>query len=310
MHGDQSTLLMMTRSMRCAWARLRACCGLAVLPSNNDIALRVHMLALIIATHLALGQSPSDPTRGVPGMMCHKGLLFKNATQSSEILADYNFNFMSEMALNSSIWAAQNGADCKKSEYGCSAIGYQWCTHGKFCGCLAGNDMGYLISSIGDSSPATDPAECSDPCWCTALLPQYLKSVGLGNASDACQEDKFSCNTALGTCAAANSSHPGNYTSRSSCAADCHAPPPPPPLAQNPCIRFGHTIPTPHHVDATIVQESDPSINHTWTNFKVSRAVTLKFAAVTCTCHPPPTTHLSLLPCGCCASTVRRFLRL
>jgi hypothetical protein len=71
-----------------------ACCGLAVLPSNNDIALRVHMLALIIATHLALGQSPSDPTRGVPGMMCHKGLLFKNATQSSEILADYNFNFM------------------------------------------------------------------------------------------------------------------------------------------------------------------------------------------------------------------------
>jgi hypothetical protein len=44
------------------------------------------------------------------------------------------------------------------------------------------------------------------------------------------------------------------------------------PLAQNPCIRFGHTIPTEHHVDAMIVQESDPSINHTWTNFKVSRA--------------------------------------
>jgi hypothetical protein len=48
--------------------------------------------------------------------------------------------------------------------------------------------------------------------------------------------------------------------------------PPPPPLAQNPCIRFGHTIPVEHHVDAMIVQDSDPSINHTWTNFKVSRA--------------------------------------
>jgi hypothetical protein len=61
----------------------------------------------------------------VPGMTCHHGLLYPNASQSSEILADYNFNFMSELAINSSVWAGENGANCNKSEYKCSTIGYQ-----------------------------------------------------------------------------------------------------------------------------------------------------------------------------------------
>ena len=54
------------------------------------------------------------------------------------------------------------------------------------------------------------------------------------------------------------------------CTKPVNPPPPPPPLSTNPCIRFGHTIPVTNHVDAMIVQDSDPSISHTWTNFKFS----------------------------------------
>jgi hypothetical protein len=37
-------------------------------------------------------------------------------------------------------------------------------------------------------------------------------------------------------------------------------------LAQeNPCIRFGHTIPVAHSVDVTITQGS---VTHTWANYK------------------------------------------
>ena len=46
--------------------------------------------------------------------------------------------------------------------------------------------------------------------------------------------------------------------------------PPPPPLATTPCIRFGHTIPVEHRVDVEIVQEEDPSIRHTWTDYQFS----------------------------------------
>ena len=44
--------------------------------------------------------------------------------------------------------------------------------------------------------------------------------------------------------------------------------PPPPPLANTPCIRFGHTVPVPDHVDVEITQDEDPSISHVWTNYK------------------------------------------
>ena len=222
----------------------------------------VASLLLVIGT--AVGQSPSDPSRGVPGMTCHHGLLYPNASQSSEILADYNFNFMSELAINSSVWAGENGADCNKSEYKCSAIGYQWCTAGPQCGCLAGNSMGYLISSLGAGNPVDNPAVCDDPCWCTALLPQYRKAHSMGNSSGCI---KYSCDEATGTCSAGKT---GNYTTNSTCSSGCAkpAPPPPPPLAQNPCIRFGHTIPVADHVDAMIVQDDDPTINHTWTDMR------------------------------------------
>ena len=225
------------------------------------------MLLLVLLGSTAAAQNPSDPARGVPGVTCVKGLLYPNASQSSEILSDYNHNFMSELALNSSIWYAENDApDCNKSEYKCSAIGYQWCTHGKDCSCLADNDMGYLIKSIGAGNPAAEPdpadAMCDDPCWCTALLPQYLKARGMHNTSDACLKPKFSCDTATGTCAAANSTHPGNFSSHSSCTTDCHAPPPtppPPPLAADPCIRFGHTIPVADKVTVEMVQVTPPA---------------------------------------------------
>ena len=54
------------------------------------------------------------------------------------------------------------------------------------------------------------------------------------------------------------------------CTKPVNPPPPPPPLSTNPCIRFGHAIPVDNHVDAMIVQDDDPSISHTWSNFKFS----------------------------------------
>ena len=70
---------------------------------RRGAALRVLVsrLPALLLLRATAGQNPSDPTRGVPGMTCHKGLVYQNASQSSEILADYNFNFMSELALNS-----------------------------------------------------------------------------------------------------------------------------------------------------------------------------------------------------------------
>jgi hypothetical protein len=38
--------------------------------------------------------------------------------------------------------------------------------------------------------------------------------------------------------------------------------PPPPPLANAPCIRFGHTVPVANHVDVEITQDDDPTISH------------------------------------------------
>lgn len=32
--------------------------------------------------------------------------------------------------------------------------------------------------------------------------------------------------------------------------------------------RFGHTIPVGHHVDVEIVQDEDPSVTHTWTDYQ------------------------------------------
>jgi len=55
--------------------------------------------------------------------------------------------------------------------------------------------------------------------------------------------------------------HPG--AGCPNCTKPVHPPPPPPPLSTNPCIRFGHAIPVDNHVDAMIVQDSDPSISHT-----------------------------------------------
>ena len=45
-------------------------------------------------------------------------------------------------------------------------------------------------------------------------------------------------------------------------------PPPPPPLSAAPCIRFGHVVPVPNHLDVIISQEENPSVTHTWSDYK------------------------------------------
>jgi hypothetical protein len=65
-----------------------------------------------------------------------------------------------------------------------------------------------------------------------------------------------------------SSANASTFPTQQACAAACIAPPPPP-LSKNPCIRFGHAIPSEHHVDVEIVQDPPgPNISHTWTNFK------------------------------------------
>ena len=82
----------------------------------------------------------------------------------------------------------------------------------------------------------------------------------------------FACDlsSGVGICAAAKPGHATNMT-KANCDAACVAPvpPPPPPLATNPCLRFGHTVPVDRHVDAEIVQMKDgKKISHTWPNYK------------------------------------------
>ncbi len=79
------------------------------------------------------------------------------------------------------------------------------------------------------------------------------------------------CDYTRNSCVESNSSvRPDNSTTfatQQECAAKC-VPPPPPPLSQNPCIRFGHTVPVGHHVDVEITQPGPPAISHTWANYK------------------------------------------
>eukprot|EP01048_Picozoa_sp_COSAG05_P000124 COSAG05_NODE_3_length_51333_cov_129.132080_24_plen_626_part_00 len=81
------------------------------------------------------------------------------------------------------------------------------------------------------------------------------------------------CDRSTFTCKPVSAGTPGANATLGDCTKACHRappPPPPPPLSKNPCIRFGHTIPVPNHVDVEITQAGPPAINHTWTNFKFS----------------------------------------
>ena len=140
----------------------------------------------------------------------------------------------------------QGGFPCRIE--GCNAEGsaLQWAQQASFC-----------LTDVNDDSSAGCPVPSGNPVTdCGKPLP------------------KFSCSTTDGKCSV---SPGGSFNSSASCQAGCKTPPPPPPpapppppLSQNPCIRFGHTIPVANHVDVEIVQEEDSSITHTWTDFKFS----------------------------------------
>lgn len=132
------------------------------------------------------------------------------------------------IAAQNSQYAKQYNVTCDDKNE-CNIIAYSYCEVSAQCGCLAGNNFCLLWDKIGSG-----PEMCQkDPCFCSQMVAPLGK-----DPTDPCPQPKP------------------------------NPPPPPPPLAQNPCIRFGHTIPTSHHVDAMIAQNSDPAINYTWTNMK------------------------------------------
>ena len=201
---------------------------------------------------------------------CHMGLVWPNASDAMGMIASLSRNECALTALQNH--QKMHGVPATGMGVG---IAYSYCEASAQCGCLAGNDFCMIWSDLGPKgTPKCEPEP--DPCWCSDYVENLINFNNSNSTSkpaplpvptpEGCGT-KYSCNQGTGTCTKDAS---GNFTSNTTCASSCSLPPPPPPppppLSQNPCIRFGHTIPTAHRVDAMIVQESDPSINYTWTN--------------------------------------------
>ena len=222
-------------------------------------------LAALAALALAANAQMNPP---LP--KCQMGLVWPNATETLPMVAGLGGELCAEIALNNSQWASRVNASCtEKAE--CDVIAYSYCEVSKFCGCLAGNDYCLLWSSIGKG----DNLCAADPCFCSDMV--QAPAHGVPKPPDVCNEHFYLCDAKTATCNHTEAKKgtpppPHSYNDTASCEKACKpppAPPPPPPLAQDPCIRFGHTIPVAHHVDAMITQDgADPPISHTWNNFK------------------------------------------
>ena len=217
---------------------------------SKTCAAALAMLALVEAAPL---NPPAPPPLVLP--KCEMGLVWPNASENLPMIAGLSADECALIALQNSQWAKTANATCDDKP-DCDIIAYSYCEVSAQCGCLAGNDFCLLWDKIGSG-----PEMCQkDPCFCS----QMVVPVGKQPVNPC---TKYTCDTGTGQCSEGKT---GNYTSNATCATACKVPPPPPPppLAQNPCIRFGHTIPVGHHVDAMIVQDKDHSINYTWTNMK------------------------------------------
>jgi hypothetical protein len=195
------------------------------------------------------------------------------ATETLPMVTGLSGEQCAEIALNNSQWASRVNASCTdKAE--CDVIGYSYCEVSAQCGCLAGNDYCLLWSDLGPGDNLCAP----DPCFCSDLV--QAPAHGVPKPPDVCKAHFYVCDKTSNTCNMSTAAKgtpppPGSYQNTTDCEANCKAPPPPPPapppppLSQNPCIRFGHTIPVDNHVDILITQDdADPPINHTWSNFK------------------------------------------
>ena len=208
----------------------------------------------------------ADAQMNPPLPKCQMGLIWPNATETLPMVAGLSGEQCAEIALNNSQWASRVNASCtEKAE--CDVIAYSYCEVSNQCGCLAGNDYCLLWSDIGKG----DDLCAADPCFCSDMV--QAPAHGVPKPPDVCNEHFYVCDAATATCNHTEAKKgtpppPNSYNDTASCEKACVAPPPPP-LAQNPCIRFGHTIPVADHVDAMITQDdASPPINHTWNNFK------------------------------------------
>ena len=137
-------------------------------------------------------------------------------------------------------------------------------------GNVAGQHNGIISGAHGEEPVAPKFYACSgpstrsavDPYTCYPAAPNstaHPKNLTQAACDASCVPPPatYACDVSsgVGICAAAKPGHGTNMT-QAACDSSCvaPAPPPPPPLATNPCLRFGHTLPVDRHVDAEIVQ--------------------------------------------------------
>jgi len=146
-------------------------------------------------------------------------------------------------------------------------------------GNVAGQHNGIISGAHGSGGPPPSPTfyACSTTSYTCAPVPngtRPAKNLTKAACDAACiaPPTTYACDlsSGIGICSAAKPGHSTNMT-KGECDATCIAPPPPPPppLATNPCLRFGHTVPVEAHVDVEIRQTiNGKDISHTWPNYK------------------------------------------
>jgi hypothetical protein len=141
-------------------------------------------------------------------------------------------------------------------------------------GNVAGQHNGIMSGAHGSGAPSTTFYSCSTTNYTCSPVPgstHPAKNMTKAACSKACVAPPatYACDesSGIGVCSKAKPGHSTNM-SKSECQATCVAPAPPP-IATNPCLRFGHTVPVDAHVDVEIRQSVNGKfIRHSWVNYK------------------------------------------
>ena len=125
-------------------------------------------------------------------------------------------------------------------------------------------NQSHTITELLETVDVKDLGHCCEACGVQQTTPGVKKKCDFISYDS--QSNKCTLSTGQGSLCGQKNSVTNSFHGPEAPSPKPPPPPPPPPLSRNPCIRFGHAIPVANHVDAMILQESDPSVNYTWTN--------------------------------------------